>query len=279
MIEKLNPQVARITLPSYKNFEQWFLLTGDRHWDNVKSDWNLQIKHLQEVVKRKAYIIDIGDFFCLMQGKYDKRSSKSDLREEHKKTNYLDAVISTGVDFFAPYSKHFLMISPGNHETAILKKHEINITERFVAGLNYKTGSHVKVGTYSGWIIFRFKNKLVNVKDFYLKYTHGYGGGGPVTKGVIQAQRRSVYVPDAHIVISAHIHERWLMEIRRERINSAGDTYLDEQIHVCIPTYKEEFLQGDGWHIETGKPPKPIGAWWLRFYFDKEMKFEFTRAK
>jgi hypothetical protein len=35
-------------------------------------------------------------------------------------------------------------------------------------------------------------------------------------------------------------------------------------------TYKEEYGAGEGgWHIETGKPPKPLGAWWLRFTWSR----------
>lgn len=44
------------------------------------------------------------------------------------------------------------------------------------------------------------------------------------------------------------------------------------------------------WHIETGKPPKPLGAYWLRFFVgtekkndgksatDKAIKFEIREA-
>ena len=42
-------------------WEEWILLSGDRHWDNPKSDWKMQIKHLEEVKKRQAGVIDIGD--------------------------------------------------------------------------------------------------------------------------------------------------------------------------------------------------------------------------
>ena len=49
-------------------WEQWVLLTSDRHWDNPKSDHALQIKHLIQAVERNAIIIDAGDLYCAMQG-------------------------------------------------------------------------------------------------------------------------------------------------------------------------------------------------------------------
>jgi hypothetical protein len=34
--------------------------------------------------------------------------------------------------------------------------------------------------------------------------------------------------------------------------------------------YKDEHSPGDGFHIEKGREPKPLGACWLRFYYDKK---------
>jgi len=119
-----------------------------------------------------------------------------------------------------------------------------------------------------------------HVKLFNLNYTHGYGGGGPVTKGVIQANRKAVYLPDAHFCVSGHIHEHWLMTQSRERLTRSGETKIDEQVHVCLPTYKEEYLMGEDFHRERGRPPKPLGAYWLRFFYDADdINYEFIRAK
>ncbi len=38
-----------------------------------------------------------------MQGAYDPRKSKSDIRPEHNSANYFDAIINTAVDWFTPY--------------------------------------------------------------------------------------------------------------------------------------------------------------------------------
>ena len=96
--------------------KQRFLLSSDRHWDNPHSDLKLQKQHLNEMLDTNAYMIDCGDLFCLMQGKYDRRSNKSDIRPEHNKENYLDAVIDGAIDFFTPYASNILLIGEGNHE-------------------------------------------------------------------------------------------------------------------------------------------------------------------
>ena len=71
------------------------------------------------IKKKNGYIIVTGDLFCLMQGKYDKRSSKSDILPQHNKNNYLDAVIDEAIELLTPYAHNILLLSKGNHETSV----------------------------------------------------------------------------------------------------------------------------------------------------------------
>ena len=272
----------------------WVLLTSDRHHDNPHCNQELEKKHLDEAKERNAVIIDYGDLFCAMQGKFDRRASKDDIRPEHQSGNYLDKLVSTATDFYAPYADNFAVMGPGNHETAMLKHHETNLTERLVERLNMSTGSQIKTGGYSGWVKFKFwygkDSPGVERKcegSVNLWYHHGYGGDAPVTKGTIQTGRQAVYVPDAHIVCTGHTHNEWIFPITRIRIKDSGLIYHDEQLHLKTPGYKEEYEDGyGGWHIERGGPPKPNGAMWLRFWWSKStnnairgIQYEVTRAK
>lgn len=259
--------VTIVRLPYRRDFEQSFLCAADRHWDNPKSLQDLQRMHLIEAIKREAGIFDFGDLFCAMQGKYDKRSNKASVRPEHQVADYLDALVNTATQFFAPYAKNFIRISPGNHEGSILERLETDLTRRLVVALNEQTGSNIHVGGYSGWIHFLFEGPRGKILDQRkLWYIHGYGGGGPVTKGVIQSNRQAVYVPDADFVVNGHIHEEWNLTIVRTRLSDKSVQTLDEQQHIRIPTYKDEYGDGSGgWHVGRGGPPKPIGAVWLTF--------------
>lgn len=264
------------------DWEQWFLLTSDHHWDNPKCERGLLKKHHDEALERRAGIIAAGDVLCAMQGKYDKRADKSSLRPEHQVTNYLDALVTTAADWYGPYAKNYIVIARGNHEQAIKKNHETDLIERLVAILNANNDANIQAGGYGGWVKFKFTNGTQR-SSINLKYFHGSGGGGPVTKGVIGTNRRAVFLPDAHIVATGHVHESWQVEMRRERLNDAGRIYLDDQTHVCLATYKEEYGDGyEGYHVESGRPPKPTGAWWLRFYWDtktKRVQYELRQAK
>ena len=281
-IKRISPQVLVIDHEYKGGWEQWYLLSSDRHWDNPHSNWKLQKTHLEKARERNAKILDFGDLFCVMQGKYDRRASKTDLRPIHQVDNYLDAVVNTAVDWFSPYADMFALVAEGNHESAIRRHHETDLIERFVTTLNYKNGTQLTKGLYTGYVKFSFKKQKSRERQtpVVLNYSHGYGGGGPVTRGVIQTNRKAVYLPDAQICVSGHIHENWQISIPRERMNQQGNLYLDEQEHICLPTYKEEYLSGENYHRERGRPPKPLGAWWLRFYFENQkIKHEFIRAK
>ena len=270
----------------HRDWEQWVLLTADRHWDNPKSIHSLQIEHLKEAMARKAVVIDAGDLFCAMQGKYDPRSSKSDVRPEHQVNGYLDALVETAADFFAPYASNIALVAAGNHEANIKKRHETDLTERFCATVKSLSGETIYNGGYSGFVRFKIRQGgRTQGRNVTLHYSHGYGGGGPVTKGIIQTARKATYLPDADIVISGHVHESWQIELMRVRVGRSK-IFHDTQTHICVPTYKEEYGTGfGGWHVERGAPPKPIGAVWLRFYWNatndtekRGLRYELTRA-
>lgn len=261
-------------------WEQWFLLRSDVHHDNPKCNQELEKKHLDEAKECGAYIIDNGDLFCAMQGKWDKRSSKDAIRPEHQSGNYLDRLVDTAAEFYAPYAENFLVLGRGNHETAIRGKHETDLTDRLAAKLRDK-GSEVLAGGYGGFVKFIFRISTVSTSKV-LHYYHGSGGGGPVTRGVIQTNRMAVYCPDAHIILTGHTHDSWEMRIARMRLSQSGEVYRDEQVHVRCAGYKDAWGDGSsGWEVERMLGPKPQDAAWLRFYRvnDREIDFEIQRAK
>jgi hypothetical protein len=81
---------------------------------------SLNVTLTKPLNKGQTYLFN-GDTFCLMQGAYDPRKSKSDIRPEHNKANYLDAVVNDAIEWFRPYAKNIKVVGYGNHETNILK--------------------------------------------------------------------------------------------------------------------------------------------------------------
>lgn len=249
-----------------------FLLISDIHWDNPHCDRVLLKKHLDEAVERNARIIVNGDFFCLMQGKGDPRRSKDDIRPEHNKGNYLQAVVNDAVEWWQPYASNLLLIGYGNHETSVIKHTEFDALQMFTTIMNHEYKVQIERGGYGGAILFGFKvgNFPKNQLRWAMKYYHGSGGGGPVTKGVIQDQRLMAMSEGYDCTWQGHVHELY------HHVNMV--TYLDRKhyninqrlVHqVRTSTYKEEYKGGQGgYHVERGRGPKPMGGYWM----DLEMK-------
>lgn len=272
--------VAEIPFRNNQDWEQWVLVRSDAHHDNPHTLQDWEKRHLDLAVERNAGIIDVGDLFCAMQGKYDRRSSKDDLRPEHQCGNYLDALVTTAADFYGPYAANWWMLGIGNHETAILKAHETDLTQRLAATLKDRTGCTIPVGGYRGWFVFKFQAENSDMrfsKSAY--YEHGAGGGGPVTKGTIQTNRRSAYTDGADLMFTGHIHESWVLETPRQYLDAQFQWKIKDCYHVQLPTYKQEF-GATGYHNENCRPPKPLGAHWIRFYYaDRKIRFELSRAQ
>lgn len=248
------------------DWEQWVLLTADRHHDNPYCRHDYERTHLEKAKERGALILDFGDLFCAMQGKYDPRSNMDDIRPEDVGADYLDRIVMHAAEFYAPYARNWLLLGKGNHETNILKRHGHDLTSQLAHRLSTDAGGRVYVGGYGGWVRFLFGDGKKFRGSKNLKYHHGAGGGGPVTRGVIQSNRQAVYLPDADVVVNGHTHDSWHVPIARERLSIRGHVQRDLVHFIRTPGYKDEYGQGDkGFHIEKWGPPKPIGAVWMRF--------------
>lgn len=249
----------------FEGWEQWFLLSSDRHHDSVDCNRELELKHLEQAKERKAFIIDVGDLFDAMQGKYDARKSYKNLRPEYKEDNYLDLIVQDAAKFYSPYVQQFLMIGRGNHESSVLKNNSVDLIGNTVHRLNSDYGGHVQAGGYGGWVRILCTVGGAQRESVLIKYFHGSGGGGPVTRGVIQTNRQAVFEPDADIVVNGHTHDSWTVPIERERLSASGIVYTDIQYHIRTATYHDDYGDGsNGWHVERGGAPKPMGACWLR---------------
>jgi Icc-related predicted phosphoesterase len=240
-------------------------MLSDIHWDNPKCDWNQLKKDLDYCKAKDISVMINGDMFCLMQGKGDRRANKSDIRPEHNNAKYLDSIVETAVEWWSPYAHILTVIGYGNHETAIIKWQETDILQRFVDLLNYKNGSNVYTGGYGGWLIVRQHiSENINT-SFKIKYFHGSGGGGVVTKGALNLTRALEMYEDFDVFTMGHIHENAARNDVRDTISynsKLGYRQEHKQIHLMLTgTYKEEYGDGSkGWHVERGAPVKPTGG-------------------
>jgi len=249
-------------------------MLSDLHWDNPKCDRDLLKKHLDYCKEENIPVMVNGDFFCLMQGRGDNRRNKSDIRPEHNNAKYLDSIVTTAVEWFEPYADILTVIGYGNHETGIIKWQETDILQRFVDLLNLKCNSNVQTGGYGGWLIVKL---IENTKIFStkIKYFHGSGGGGVVTKGALNLTRALEMYEGCDVFAMGHIHENSARNDVRDTLNHnayKGYYVSHKPIHLLLTgTYKEEYQEGaKGWHVERGAPIKPVGGRFLTIKTERD---------
>ena len=194
-------------------------MLSDIHWDNPKCDWDLLKKHLNYCLENQMPIHLNGDTFCLMQGSYDPRKVKGNIRPEHNTPNYFDAVIETAVEFFAPYAHLMTVVGYGNHETSILRRQEIDQVQRFVDLMNFREKTNIQAGGYGGWLIIRQKKPNDNTSwSTHIKYHHGIGNGGIVTRGALQMNRALTMFENYDVFTHGHTHDNSCMNLSRDTI-------------------------------------------------------------
>jgi hypothetical protein len=240
-------------------------MLSDLHWDNPHCDREMLKRHLDYCLEEDIPVMINGDMFCLMQGRGDNRRNKSDIRPEHNNAKYLDSIVETAVDWFMPYAHIIKLVGYGNHETAIIKWQETDILQRFVDLLNYKAGSNIQTGGYGGWLVIKQASGWGSKYSSKVKYFHGSGGGGIVTKGAINLTRALETYENFDVFTMGHIHENSCRNDVRDTIehHSVGGYVLKQkQLHLMLTgTYKEEYGDGSqGWHVERGAPIKPLGG-------------------
>ena len=264
--EKLTKSTLAMRIRRTEEFNKELFFCSDVHIDNPKCQRELFFTNLKKAQEKKADVFILGDLFCLMQGKFDPRRSKKDIRPEHNRGDYLDAVVNDTAELLLPYIDVIKFISLGNHETAVLKNLETNVTERLVTILNHQ-GGQIHTGTYGGFIWIQ--SYYGNDKSLYVPkkifYYHGKWGG-QVTKGVLGAGRMAQAIPDADMVITGHTHDHWSFTIPRYRLKQTGELITDEQVHLKCGTYKDEQTTMDGWFAERIFIPKSFNMWWVNLY-------------
>jgi hypothetical protein len=252
-------------------WEQYFLLISDIHWDAKGCNRKLIRKHLEQAKARNAPVFIFGDLLDLMGGKHDPRSAKHQLRAEYAGSeDYLGNVCEDAADFLAPYVDNIALISLGNHEHSYQKHHEISPLTIVATHLKSKTGKSPIVAPYTGWI--QFKMKYANGgrrKTINMKYHHGVGGNAPVTKGAIQSNRSAVMWPNADIMVRGHIHNRFAMHMPVETISSHGRIMTDqERVYLQTGCYVSDIEDGNSWSSMRGFGVPAMGGYWLRLYND-----------
>jgi hypothetical protein len=272
-LERRSPELLEVRIPYGKAEPHTFLLASDIHLDNPKCNRDLLKKHLKQAQGVGGHALFFGDVMCLMQGKKDRRGSKSSIRPEHLGSNYFDLVFSETAEWLSPFSSTILMMSDGNHETAVLNNQEVDPLGNVVRLMRELYKSPVEHMRYQGWIWFTFyragETREHSARRCTLFFHHG-AWGGVVSKGVLGGMRYSSLAPESSIIVNGHNHERSIVSHPCYRLNENGKQRVSQRWHVQTGCYKEEFEDGAGWAVERIVMPKSLGGVWLKLWPTRE---------
>ena len=263
-VEKLSKAVVRFTYDIQTQEYRKVYFLSDVHIDNPHCNREKFISHLKKAKAENAIVFIFGDLFCLMNGRYDPRRSKSGIRPEYNRENYLDLVINDTAKILGPYADIIGLISEGNHESNVSKRLETNVLDRLIERINVVEGSNIQRGRYQGFILLRFKANQRSISVVKIYYHHGKWGG-VVSKGTQSVARYSSFVPQADIVVTGHTHDSWIVKQPRLLLKSNFELEVKDQVHLKTGTYKEEFVDSQGWAVEKIVVPKSLSFWKAKF--------------
>ena len=170
-------------------------------------------------------------------------------------------------EWLKPFAQTILMMSDGNHETAIISHNEIDPLGNLTRLMRDRYGSPVEHMRYQGFIWFSFfmagANREEKIRRTTLFFHHG-AWGGIITKGTMGGGRYAAIAPDASILVNGHNHERSIVSHPCYRLGQTGRQRIEQRWHLQTGTYKEEFQGGGGWAVERIVMPKSLGGIWLR---------------
>ena len=222
----------------YKNCTIRFL--SDLHLDSPYTDLKKLKKLFDDAQKNQYKIVIIGDLLDVMGGKYDRRTTKGDIKPEHNTDNYINSVCESAADFLAPYIDDILLITAGNHEREIDKRMECYLLEFIDLYLHKKTGKSINwTQDYAGYIRLHGKRKNAGEScPTTIFYNHGKDGNATMSFGVLNVKRNAAVI-DADIIVMGHIHKNFSLPLNRLYLTNKGVIKVKEQLHLQLGTSKE----------------------------------------
>lgn len=236
------------------------LFCSDIHFDSPECDRELLKQHFKEA----DVILIFGDFFDLMQGKFDPRRSYSDVLPQYKGASYFDLVLQDAVKFLKPFANKIAMFGYGNHETSVISRCNTDPIKNLVALLNFTYKTNIMVGGYQGVVVYqtKVKGKGNSCKIFY---HHGSGGSAKRSKGMLDNQIDGFSYPDADIIVKGHNHSKWHDPSNVRLSLDQNFKLVHKAQHVLrLGTYKASKMD-NGWEVEKGFLPSKLGGWFINF--------------
>lgn len=217
-------------------------LMSDLHIGAAHVDYKLIEKEIFEAEEKGDRVLINGDLLDLILPKDAKRFTPSSVHPRMARRNdQVNAAIEWAVELLSPVAHLIDMIGVGNHEVTTQKWNAVDPTLLILYELEKvartRDPEHViHYGGYTGFVDYRLRcrdsAKHGGVR-WVLYYHHGSGGVAPVTKGIIDFNRRDVFI-DADMIWMGHKHQKLVVTVEKLRCPQSGDNPDVRQVFHCM---------------------------------------------
>lgn len=227
-------------------------LMSDLHVGASQVDYKLIEREISEAKENGDRVLINGDLLDLILPKDHKRFSPTNLHPRISgRSDVINAAVMWAAELLAPVATQLDMLGIGNHEEVVTRYHGIDPTLLVIYELEKiirekKSDHQIHYGGYTGFVDYRIRH-LRKRKDpggeargggrWVLYYHHGSGAAAPVTKGMIDFNRKDTFV-DASAIWMGHKHNNWNGKVEKLSCPMSGDQPTVKEVrHIMTGAY------------------------------------------
>jgi hypothetical protein len=231
-------------------------LYGDPHLDAQTHARDLLVRDLKQGREDNDIGVFMGDHWSAILPRDLKRYTSG--RNGRKRDAIINDYIDLAYEVYKPYVNTIDVMLLGNHETAVLKNHHVDILGMLIDRLNqiktdgaYRDENGKPMIVHAGYtcyvqvqFIYDAKGKRSGSVSNSVWLHHGRGGGAPVTKGVIDFNRiANARFADVYAI--GHKHTAPDDQDRFEWMDPYGNIRVVWRDFMVVPGYSGEGIYDD----------------------------------
>lgn len=214
-----------------------YAVFSDLHIGSKEFDGESLKRDLEKCKDNNAKVIINGDTMDLILMQDLKRASASRIKPNEGQVNQF---IEEAVDVLLPYVAQLCIIGQGNHESAMIKHHGVDVLAWLIEKLNKeKKNGKIQQGHYQNFVRINFLDPKKGYKlgaKYTIYMSHGNSGNAAVTKGMIDFNRIAV-ANDADLYLIGHKHNHIVTTIPSTTITEDNKITVRNRIAVQTPSY------------------------------------------
>ncbi len=255
-----------------------FTLMSDLHIGAANADYKKIGREIQDAADNGDRVLLNGDVLDMILPKDSRRYKPSSIHPRLAgRDDLVNAAVEWAVEILSPVATQIDMIGIGNHEEKTTHWHGVDPTLLVIYELERLCKDKgmrrtINYGGYTGFVDYRFRSRSSKGGSrWVIYYHHGSGGTSPVTKGMIDFNRKDTWI-DADAIWLGHKHNRWAGHVEKIRCPREGDDpTINDVRHIMTGAYfktyagqSQQSVRGHGrrsnYAADAGLSPQGMGG-------------------